>query len=226
MTLKGNTGMRIIHVLPMLICVPTAIASPMLLASYNRPVEGGLAPALIPEAEFILQLPTGDPPDPDPGLGAGIYWREGGTDTIDFTPQNSPTFPVFAIAATNGTPDDFRFWNLLPPGGGSGSAPMLESTLFGRSPDLVGNTLDYVRLTVRSLQFQHWVPDPDLPDVQGFLYTADLTYEFFGTPVPEPMTAVMLIVAALAASRPKKPQSEWVVLNAPGYPPTSPATAT
>ncbi|GEM_PF-1959705 len=174
----------------------TANAAPILLASHSSDVAGGGAPESEPQVEFILQLP-GSLEDKY-GLGVGAFWEAPGQ--LDFTNAGDPGFAIFALSATNGIAEEFRFWDLFPSGGGHISPPAPESLLFGVSPDLFGYELTQVRLIVENLVFQPWTPDPlNNPDLQGFTYSAEITYEFYGLPVPEPSSLAVLAVPAVIA---------------------------
>lgn len=61
--------------------------------------------------------------------------------------------------------------------------PLTESSLLAMPSDLIGNNLDEVRLTVHSVHFSAFEP---VPDLTGFKYIADITWSFYGTPIPEP----------------------------------------
>ncbi len=160
--------------------------------------KGGVAPEADGRVEFILQLPTASPPGEVSGLGMdlGIFWEDGDQGSFDYSSGTDEGFDDFASFATDGIEQKFVLWDFFPSGSGGGTPPVLESLLFGASPDLVGNDLDSVRLIVHEISFESWVPDPAHPEIEGFLYSADLTYEFYGTPVPEADSAVLLAVAA------------------------------
>lgn len=173
----------------------TLTAEPVLLASYDFTSEGGHAPESDPRVEFILQLPTTFPPSDFFGLGVDmdIFWEDGDQGSFDFSAGTDEAFDDFALFATDGIEDNFTIFDLFPSGSGGGTPPSPESVLFGVSPDLVGNELQLVRLIVHEVSFEPWVPDPvQYPEIEGFLYSADLTYEFYGTPIPEPTTLIVL----------------------------------
>jgi hypothetical protein len=167
----------------------TLTAEPMLLASYDFSSYGGHAPESDPRVEFILQLPTTSPPTDFFGLGmdANIFWEDGDRGSVEFDSATDEAFDDFATFATDGIEDSFTIFDLFPLGSGGATPPRPESVLFGASPDLVGNELQRVRLIVHEITLEAWVPDPvQYPEIEGFLYTADLTYEFYGTPIPAP----------------------------------------
>jgi hypothetical protein len=172
----------------------TLTAEPVLLASYDFSSYGGHAPESDPRVEFILQLPAGSPPATSYGLGADldIFWESGDQGLFNFTSSTDEAFDNLALSATDGIEDNFTIFDLFPSGGGGATPPHPESVLFGVSPDLVGNEVQLVRLIVHEISFDPWVPDPvQYPEIEGFTYTASLTYEFYGTPIPDPGTGTL-----------------------------------
>jgi len=97
--------------------------------------------------------------------------------------------------ATNGVNDQY-FIHVTWPNGTGGAGGGAESRLFnhhpyiGEPPDLVGYELELVRLTVHAVHFEPW---PEGGDGDGYLVQANLTYECFGSPVPEPPTLLLLV---------------------------------
>ncbi len=183
-----------------------AEAEPILLASFDALVNGGHAPETDPRVEFVLQLPSTFPPSAFFGIGQGVFWGADDEGSYNLRRENDPEFHNFAQFATDGIKDIFHLWGLFPNGSGGGS-PGSESELFGRAPDLQGFELDYVRLNVHSIEFEPWIPFPDVEPVkQGFTYQAEITYEFYG--IPEPSTLLLLLMSvAFAANR--KTKSVW-----------------
>lgn len=172
-----------------------ARAGPVLLGSFDAVPNGGSASEADPRLEFILQLPTTVPPTEFFGLGMGrdIFWQDRDLGTAYFDASNDPAFESFAFHATDGLDDQFILWPLFPSGGGDGNLGT-ESELFGVSPDLVGNTVEYVKLTVFDVRLDPWIPDPDThPDIQGFEFLAFVRYDFYGSAIPEPVTLVFLV---------------------------------
>lgn len=186
------------------ICLAQRVAtgSPILLATFDTYDSGGGAPESDPRIEFVLQLPTAFPPTDFFGLGQdrNIFWNDRELGTAYFNATNDPAFDLFALHATDGIDDRFMLWTRFPSGGGNGRLGV-ESELFGLSPDLVGNRLDYVKLTVFDVRFEPWVPDPEtFPDIQGYEYLGFVRYEFYGTPVPEPEAFAILAIGVLTCS--------------------------
>lgn len=125
-------------------------------------------------------------------LGAGTRWRDGDGGTVTFNCDNSDAFADFAEYAANGLEDQIRFWDLADGLGGNGSAFTPESEVFNRNPDLVDHRLTMVRLTVDSLRFEPWIP-PWAPGCEGFLYSGDITWQFYGTRLPEPSSVILAL---------------------------------
>jgi hypothetical protein len=173
-------------------------AGPVLLASYDEVFAGGTAPQSIAEVQFVLQLSPDVPLAIEElsGLGAGIWWEEGDQGAIDFTRDTSAAFPDFAAAATDGI--DSRFASLTGFFEGNDHGVIApESTLFGRSPDLVGYELELVRLIVREVRFEPLIIDA----FEGFSVESDISYQFYGSPIPEPSAVILLAGGVLVLAR-------------------------
>lgn len=167
----------------------TVSASPALLGSYDEVSVGASAPQSASRVQFVLQL---SPSVPLPlesafGLGVGIWWEDGSHGSVDFTRNNSDAFLDFATSATDGLDSRFAsitgFFNGNPHG-----VIGAESTLFGRSPDLAGYDLELVRLIVHDVRFEPIMID----EFEGFSVESAISYEFYGTPIPEPATLVLV----------------------------------
>jgi hypothetical protein len=177
-----------------------AKADPILLASYDYHVDGGGAsdpPRGGPwEVAFIIQLGYYDW-EPYPvvrALGGDTRWKDGDAGRVAFNNDNSVAFDDFAHFATNGSEELYRIWDLNRGFGGGGSAYVPEATLLGRDVDLLGNQLTEVQLVVHTVEFWAWTP---FPGGEGYRYEADMTWEFYGHPVPEPSLTVFPLVCVL-----------------------------
>lgn len=171
-----------------------ARAGPVLLASFD--IQGGSAhaPEMEQRVEIFLELRPFDADPPGFRLGENTFWSEGDQGILEFSAFDTTDFLRFADIATNGVNDRYLQYTLWPSGTGSAQGGF-ESRLFGREPalgelaDLSGYQLDLVRLSVRNVHFEPW----PMPDPTGFQVTYDLTYEFYGTPIPEVGTLVFLV---------------------------------
>lgn len=169
-------------------------AGMVLLASFDIHGEPAHAPETEQRVEFFLELRPFDADPPGSRLREGTFWSEGEQGIHEFSALDTAEFALFADLATNGVNDKYLLYTFWP--GGIGSAQGgFESRLFGREPalgelpDLFGFELDLVRISVRNVDFEPW----PMPDPTGFEVTYDLTYEFYGTPIPEPGTLLLLV---------------------------------
>jgi|CXWL01.1.fsa_nt_gi hypothetical protein len=185
---------RSLVVLALLSSATTAYAGPVLLAAFDNHVHGPGYVFPETQVQFILEL-VGSEDYVD--LGTGYYWSDGDTGTIDLTPSTDPGFPLFAELITNGVDDrlgDGIIWTHQGYGGGV-LYDALESDILGLTPDLTGSRLDFVRLIVRSVEFE---PEIMPDDRIGYRVNYDLTFQFYGVAVPEPST-LFCILGGLAA---------------------------
>ena len=163
---------------------------------------GGYAPCSeIGPVEFMIGH------DPDPYVppyspveyGRGLrLWNEGDSGHFDITPGNEPRFADLAAVLTDGDVDMIWFLNVMdtrdPIGVGGSGRP--ESAFCPSAGDLAGNQLDFVRLYVSNVDIE--ILDPQ---TRWVAWTADVTYEFWGTPLPEPATILLLVMTSLLRSR-------------------------
>jgi hypothetical protein len=157
--------------------------------------------------EFILQLAV-DEWEPHPeirALGSGIFWEDGDQGAVSFTSENCDVFDDFVSYATNGIEDYFVIWNLSHNGGGGGSYNISETIILDGNPDLLGKELTVVHLRINSLDIWPWAP---FPGQEGYRYSVDITWEFYGAIVPEPSTAFLcmagIIMQLIKARRPSE----------------------
>jgi hypothetical protein len=133
--------------------------------------------------------------------GHGLrMWNQGDSGQFDISPANEPRFSDLAAILTNGTDNMIWFLSEMnaadPTNSGVGGCGGPESIVFPTGHDLAGNQLDFIRLYVANVNIEvlnpetHWVA-----------WTADVTYEFWGTPLPEPAMAMPLLCASLLLRR-------------------------
>ena len=135
---------------------------------------------------------------PQASVGEGIYWKNGDQGTILFDDENTPKFTELTSTITNGIEDQVLIstrWR----DGGMGGIIYRESLFFWpeSSPlavvDLIGYKLTKIRLLVEDFL----VSELTLPSGSVALeHQAELTYEFFGTPVPD-IGTIWLLVAGV-----------------------------
>ncbi|MBU0716609.1 MAG: hypothetical protein KJ749_00030 [Planctomycetes bacterium] len=178
-----------------------AHAGPVLLAYFDQTsgvASAGTAPPPEHRAQFVLEL-TPYPAVLGPRVGLGVFWEDGDSGVFDFTAETDNGFVGFADFATNGI-DDWLMDLILFPGGGGGGGGAPESVRLGTSPDLSGYRLALVRLIVHDVTIESFSPE-DQPDLEGTRVLGHLTYEFYGTVIPEPTTLCLLATGAALVMR-------------------------
>lgn len=175
-------------------------AEPVLLTSFQQ--AGGFA-GVSPNARvgFVLGLFSDDVDNsvligadtlgsPWPFVQPTRFWEQGERGILEFSAANEPKFAEFALLASDGVNDSFVTWEGWDPfaiGGHGGS----ESRLFGTSTDLVGYTLELIKIHVEDV---HFIPGGMLGDEWQW----EIRYEFFGSPaVPEPSSLALLSISGL-----------------------------
>jgi hypothetical protein len=170
-----------------------------ILTSFSYFQGGGFSPCpQIGPVEFYVGI-DGPAPLYYTPIGRGLVtWSDGESGTLDITPSNEPLFPELASRLTNGLDDAFYMLDDMPGcnGGYNGGVGGPESLFFPPPGDLAGNQLDFIRLYVSNVNIE--VLDPT---IQWIAWTADVTYEFWGTPLPEPAMALPLLCASLLFRR-------------------------
>jgi hypothetical protein len=167
------------------------LAGPVLLASFNKDANagGGSGPILDDHVQFVLQLPTsppfGTPVDPNVGVGAGTYWASGSSGSARFNVDNDPLMSTFGTLATDGMDTWIGIYTQW------GGYVQPESEVFGRAPDLMGYGLSEIELVAR---FVEVIP---LSDLGGSMVYWDVTYNFYGMPIPEPSTTLLLSMGSV-----------------------------
>jgi hypothetical protein len=174
------------------------VSADQLLYSLNYNPAGAHTPAYAPQGlQFGLEFGRpGDPPE-IVRLGTGVYWPSGSAGLYDFLASGSTEAAVFADRLTNGTDDELLLMTYDDFYGGGGDA-MHESAWGFGNPDLAGNQIDLIRLVVHDLSIQ---PYSNPPYGDGLQWNGHITWEFWGTPVPEPATALPVVLAVLLRYR-------------------------
>ena len=154
---------------------------PQLLHSFRDVFSFGFPSSYPPLNLQLFVRHTHDESPLDPvSLGDTIIWEPGDSGTVDFNSDNDINFDEFAERVTDGI-DEVIGWGFIS-GEYDHFTPFPESLWFYPGPDLVGNQLDFFRLNIRSVE----VPE-------GFSgVVVDAAYEFWGHPIPEPATGLLL----------------------------------
>lgn len=179
-------------------------ADPILLASYDRTIRGGGRPGSDPYFQIGLEIRAdmpcggyhcivfGSDPDwvtPFDGVGFGVWWGPEEAGSVEFMATNDAGFVELAALATNGIDDNLYVWIVWPHDSGYVAQGYggTESMLLTGWPDLSGYQLDLVRLTVHDLHIEPY----EWPDGIGWVAQPETTWEFHGTPIPEPPTLTL-----------------------------------
>jgi hypothetical protein len=180
----------------------TSARASVLLTSVDFSSMGGSGPCIIAPVEFFLGI-DGPPPFYCKVIGRGLAaWNDGESGSYEITPSNEPLWNEFSASLTNGLDDQLLLLTEIRSSEGAGGCGGLESWFFPTGHDLAGNQLDFVRLDVSNVHI--WTIDPA---VQWQGWTADVTYEFWGTPLPEPATTLPILLAALLWRRGRQRRS-------------------
>ncbi len=178
--------------------LPSPLKAGTLLSSFSLHAGAGPAPCQSTRTQFFLEhdsqgfthIVT---------LGQGLrFWGDGEAGFIDFTPSNSPAFSEFAALVSDGQ-DDFIVSLGYAEGCGGGGPGFMESEMLGGAPDLAGWQLESVRLIVHDITVEAY--DPPCDCGPGTRFDANITWEFWGTPVPEPGMLGLLGVVGVGMSR-------------------------
>lgn len=173
-------------------------ADPVLLADFEAQGGGALAPQRDPRVQFILEIHAHDSFPPGPRLGDGYFWVDGESGVLEFTFESDTAFQELTSLATDGFDDHFSVYTLYADGMGGGGGGF-ESRLFSQRryetdfPDLMGFEIALIRLTVDNVAITPW----SVGEVDGFQVAADLRYEFYGNPIPEPATCFFVAIGLL-----------------------------
>lgn len=178
---------------------------PVLIDSIDRVDGSGRTGLTDPRAQLgIIVLSIDDPPVPvtiNMILFSNSFLQDGESGVFEFDESTSSLFSSFAGLLTNGVDDEIVFITMWPESGQVGILGAPESFFFERSfgepPDLVGFTLDSIRLQIRDVSIESFT----VRDQDGLRAIFDYRYEFYGTPIPEPSTFVIAATGMLMMLR-------------------------
>ncbi|HPD32206.1 MAG TPA: hypothetical protein PLL20_19605 [Phycisphaerae bacterium] len=169
-----------------------ATATPILLSSYEaREALDDIRYADVSRVGLMLELYSLAPPYQSFTVGGSVYWQDGQQGTVDFTTEDAAGFNGLVGLVTNGIEDQFSVLALFEEGGGGSGGP--ESWLLGRSPDLAGYRVDFVRLSVEQLSIG---PSPGHPGASRLDYQAK--WEMWGEVVPEPTSSAVFVLGVVS----------------------------
>lgn len=148
------------------------------------------------EVQFVLDLQSAKNGDQGPFALESPFVGHGESISIDFANGNPADFTGFASLLANGESDlmGFRWrWRddacpLTCPQGG-----------FIGEFDLDGSQVELVRLSIRDTQVV-----PVVGALDAYTLSFDVTYDFYGRVIPEPLTAALLLVGAAMLKGVKK----------------------
>jgi hypothetical protein len=126
-------------------------------------------------------------------VGDGIYWSNGETGSYVFDAGNTPDFDDFTEYITDGL-DYSLYMRVAVPGMASEYGKPESQWNFG-DPDLFGYQIEFMVLQVYSTSVTK--------DGDYISFSGDISWEFYGTPTPEPSTLLMLGMG-IAAFRKRK----------------------
>ncbi len=184
----------------------TAEAGPVLIG-VSHVIQGGHAPVQSDaRAQFTLTSLALNGNE-QASIGHGVFWGLDDHGIVDFPNDGSGSFALLAGILTNGV-DDQVLVSTKWAHGAAGGIIYNESLFFGREPesgsvpDLFGYELTQVRLTVNDFHFEEVFVTPGVTTIE---YEANVTFAFFGAPVPEPATTLLVLlgVGITVAGRPR-----------------------
>lgn len=178
---------RIVFALAVLSSAATASAGPVLLWSLSVGGSHRYTGPTQDRVQFTLDLQSTTEPRVGPFALVSPLVSADDQSTIIFSSETPEAFAGFAALLTNGIEDDLRFLWDWP----ESSCP---SPCIGRGGsigelDLTGNTLESVRLLIHEVRFE---PESVESSTENQRFTFGVTYLFFGTPVPEPTSLVLI----------------------------------
>jgi hypothetical protein len=189
---------KTIIALATILCSAT-ISSADLIYSLDYAVSGGIAPFTAPEGfQFLIQFPSFNDPGATKRFGQyeHVFWQDGASGSYDFTPALTADFGDLAYVITNGHDDQLGL--LMYDSSTLCDGDILAESEWGLGhPDLAGNPIDLIRLVVHDLSVQPWYPFGK----NGLIWNGHISWEFYGTPTPEPAAVVLMFGAALLLRR-------------------------
>lgn len=171
----------------------TASVEASLLASWHVHDSGFSSP---PSSDLHLEIllehaQFGPPYTIDARLGQGTWWQNGDTGLVEFSAGTDAAFAAMATLLTDGSDDMLGVFH-GGAFGGTGHA-WRETQWFGGSSDLTGFQLTAIGLTVHKVVVE-LAQDPRWGD-DGVRHEIEVTYEFWGHPIPEPASLVLFLCA-------------------------------
>jgi len=166
-----------------------------LLSEIDFHMTGGVSPCQPSLVEFYLAHST-TPDEIQLSLGKGDFWGPGESGVAGFGPSFEG-FAQFTQRLTDGS-DDYLFLMTAPMNcaADQGTARH-ESIWLNARPDLIGNSIDSIVLYVSNVHIQIVGAGQD--------WDADVRWQFWGTPTPEP-AAIFLLVVGAAVVLPRRAQ--------------------
>jgi hypothetical protein len=165
---------------------------------------GGASPMIAPQGiQFVIDFQSPVVPGHFEKFGRQAYWQDGAFGSYDFTSSNSPEFSDLVQILTNGIDNEISVLTYNDFYGGSGFIGNESAWGFG-NPDLAGNQIDFIRLVVHDLTIQPYNPGP--PFGGGLQWNGHITWEFWGTPLPEPASAFLLLCGSALFRRTPRPR--------------------
>ena len=178
--------------------IPTRAFASQLLVDYNLVGFIGTTDSICPNPTRVSLFLEHDSEDFTQVLQLGVgqqYWAAGDSGTYDFTPTNTQYFKDFASLLTDGQDELLLEYLYVEDCGGGNIGGDAESSRLRGAPDLIGSNLEFIRLVVNNISREPYTPPCDCGP--GTRFDANINWQFWGTPVPEPTTLTLLFIIAL-----------------------------